>query len=220
MEINASIPLVFVVYYVVYWSFFIVLADKLAARNKWLALIPGIKVYLLRKMSGREYKTGRSLIFFLFCFFAWVGWLPVVVYYSSSGLLPNLFFWGGILAYLIYRGAMLASIAGRLGEPAWKALLYGVPLIGFVLITIAAFSSTQTIHEQHRMQQYRRIAPAHQRASGQIYQQAHQHPHQRYAQPSGQPSHVYEGTTCSLCGEVNPPGFSECRNCGSWLSYG
>lgn len=221
VEVNISVPLVFAVYYVVYWAFFIVLADRLAARNKWLALIPGIKVYLLRKMSGKEYKTGRSLTFFLLCFFTWLGGLPVVAQYSSSGLLPNLVFWGGILAYLLYRGAMLASIAGRLGEPAWKAYLYGVPLVGFVFITIAAFSPRQTIHEQQRTKQLRARVPALHRDHEQIHRHGQQPPrqHQRYPHPHGYHANIHEGGICSLCGELNPPGFSECRNCGNSLSY-
>jgi len=222
VQVSLSLPLVFVAYYFVYWSFFIVIAVKLDARNAWLALIPGIKIYLLRKMSGREYKTGRSLITFLLCFFAWVAALPLVVHYSSSGFLPNLVFWGGILLYLVYRGAMLASIAGRLGEPPWKAYLYAVPLVGFVFITMAAFSPRRTVHEQLRVERLWRNQPAYPHDIAATYQHPNPHlqQHQDYGRQYAKPSHAHGSSVCSFCGEVNPPEFSECQNCGSPLRAG
>lgn len=173
-------------------------------------MIPGIKVYLLRKMSGREYKTGRSLFFFLLCFVAWLAALPLVVHYSSSGLVPNLVFWGGIIAYLVYRGAILTTIATRLGEPPLIACLYGIPFVGFVFITLAAFSSQRTIHQRQRIERERRTAPVYRYDQAQTQQPLH------HTQQYGQPQACVT-STCSFCGEVNPSELSECRNCGSPL---
>ncbi|RJP26118.1 MAG: hypothetical protein C4536_16155 [Actinobacteria bacterium] len=58
VEIDLYVPFVFAVYYIVYWSFFMVLADRLAARHIWLALIPGIKMYLLRENCGSQLAHG------------------------------------------------------------------------------------------------------------------------------------------------------------------